>query len=235
MSGGKRKLEIDDPVRLRTSACIQTQAFDNYLIKEAAQSGCSLRGLSQCRMKTASAVSYEKLVAHWHAMLYDPRVSKSAAAGIAEMHKFPGTQQQPNMRGVGGSIAQPPSQNTVKPAIKPDPGGPTVIGNKERRAFFRNYDNVLHAIERNEVVIGRETTDNHVDINIGDEGEAAKKVSRKQCEIKQLGPESYQIMNMGKRPIQVDENELQRDETAVLKERSSIEFCGLQFEFILAP
>ena len=51
--------------------------------------------------------------------------------------------------------------------------------------------------------------------------------------ISDLLQNRYMIINLGKRPIKVDSQELQREEQMFLQDKSAIEMCGLNFMFWL--
>lgn len=85
-------------------------------------------------------------------------------------------------------------------------------------------------IMRNEVLLGRMTQDNFVDIDLGKEGRA-NKVSRKQANIKLKEDGVFYLKNLGRRALAVNNISVANGQHASLGSNFLIEVGGMKFVF----
>ncbi|XP_020234061.1 uncharacterized protein LOC109814121 [Cajanus cajan] len=101
-----------------------------------------------------------------------------------------------------------------------------------RDAFAVLYGRILKKyIRKSKVILGRETADVHVDIDLGKEGQAAKKISRRQAIIKLEANGSFIIKNLGKRSIFLNGKEIATGQARGLSASSVIEIRGISLIF----
>ncbi|XP_048335080.2 uncharacterized protein LOC107409113 [Ziziphus jujuba] len=100
-----------------------------------------------------------------------------------------------------------------------------------RNAFAILYGRHLKQyIRKTEVILGRATEENEVDIDLGKEGRA-NKISRKQALIKMEGDGSFFLKNIGKSPIFLNGKEVANGQLLSLYSSSLIEIRGMSFVF----
>ncbi|CAM8938400.1 unnamed protein product [Rhodiola kirilowii] len=87
-----------------------------------------------------------------------------------------------------------------------------------------------HYIKKSEVLVGRETDDSHVDIDLGAEG-CAQKVSRRQAVIKLEADGKFYIKNIGKRSIYKNNLEVATGQIVRLQSGNLIEIRRMTFIF----
>lgn len=85
-------------------------------------------------------------------------------------------------------------------------------------------------IKRNEVLLGRMTLDNVVDIDLGKEGRA-NKVSRRQATIKLKEDGVFYLKNLGRRDLSVNNIPIASGQHAMLGSNCLIEVGGMRFIF----
>ncbi|TKY55902.1 Microspherule protein 1 [Spatholobus suberectus] len=101
-----------------------------------------------------------------------------------------------------------------------------------RGAFAVVYGRILKKyIRKSKVILGRATHDVHVDIDLGKEGQAAKKISRRQALIKLEANGSFIIKNLGKRSIFLNGKEIATGQARGLSASSVIEIRGISLIF----
>ncbi|KAI5069157.1 hypothetical protein GOP47_0015458 [Adiantum capillus-veneris] len=85
-------------------------------------------------------------------------------------------------------------------------------------------------IKRNEVLLGRVTLDNTVDIDLGKEGRA-NKVSRRQATIRLMEDGLFYLKNLGRRDLSVNNIPIPNGQHAMLGSGCLIEVGGMRFIF----
>ncbi|XP_068343958.1 uncharacterized protein [Pyrus communis] len=85
-------------------------------------------------------------------------------------------------------------------------------------------------IKKTEVIIGRSTEDNEVDIDLGKEGRH-KKISRRQAFIKMEGDGSFSLKNLGKSSIFLNGEEVASGQRVSLSSSNLIEIRDMYFNF----
>ncbi|KAL2333760.1 hypothetical protein Fmac_014973 [Flemingia macrophylla] len=101
-----------------------------------------------------------------------------------------------------------------------------------RGAFAVLYGRILKKyIRKSKVILGRETADVHVDIDLGKEGQDAKQISRRQAIIKLEANGSFIIKNLGKRSIFLNGKEIATGQARVLSASSVIEIRDISLIF----
>ncbi|RDY01877.1 Microspherule protein 1, partial [Mucuna pruriens] len=99
-------------------------------------------------------------------------------------------------------------------------------------AFAVVYGRILKKyIRKSKVILGRATRDVQVDIDLGKEGEAAKKISRRQALIKLEANGSFIIKNLGKKSIFLNGKEIATGQARGLSASSVIEIRGISLLF----
>ncbi|CAA7056968.1 unnamed protein product [Microthlaspi erraticum] len=93
-------------------------------------------------------------------------------------------------------------------------------------AVLRSRDS-KHLIRKHEVIIGRSSD---VDIDLGQNG-YGNKISRRQALVKLQNNGSFFLKNLGKRPILVNGDKLDTQQTVTLTSCSSIDIGGIVFAF----
>ncbi|XP_058766923.1 uncharacterized protein LOC131640536 [Vicia villosa] len=86
-------------------------------------------------------------------------------------------------------------------------------------------------IEKSEVIIGRSTPDEDVDIDLARATTDAHKISRRQASIKMDASGSFMIKNLGKRTLYLNGKEVPKGQMRGLSAGSLIEIWGLAFIF----
>lgn len=98
-------------------------------------------------------------------------------------------------------------------------------------AFAIVYGRQLkHYIKETEVILGRATEDNEVDIDLGKEGRA-NKISRRQALIKMEEDGSFFLKNIGKSSIFLNGKEVATGQRRCLSSSTLIEISGMSFVF----
>ncbi|CAM6093025.1 unnamed protein product [Calypogeia fissa] len=87
-----------------------------------------------------------------------------------------------------------------------------------------------HYITQPKVLMGRATSDNVVDIDLGTEGRA-NKVSRQQANIKLKEDGVFYLRNLGRRGITVNNISVEKGERAILNSNCLLEVGGMRFIF----
>ncbi|KAH1058813.1 hypothetical protein GLYMA_02G051400v4 [Glycine max] len=99
-------------------------------------------------------------------------------------------------------------------------------------AFAVVYGRILKTyITKSKVILGRETHDVHVDIDLGREGQEATRISRRQAVIKLEADGSFIIINLGKRSIFLNGKEIATGQARGLSAGSLIEILGISLIF----
>lgn len=91
--------------------------------------------------------------------------------------------------------------------------------------------NTTFAIDKREVVIGRSTEDQKVDVNLCLEGNASK-ISRQQAFLKLRWNGEFALRNVGRRPIWVSNQPLTTGQRCVLAPHTLIEVGGMRLLFM---
>ncbi|CAN8234610.1 unnamed protein product [Cochlearia groenlandica] len=99
-------------------------------------------------------------------------------------------------------------------------------------AFAILYGSSKHYINKPEVLLGRDTEEYPVDINLGRLGSKTK-ISRRQALIRLKQDGNFEIKNLGKFSIWLNEKELVPKEVVTLKNNSLIQIREMSFNFEL--
>ncbi|RMX42244.1 hypothetical protein pdam_00011619 [Pocillopora damicornis] len=91
---------------------------------------------------------------------------------------------------------------------------------------------VRYLMRSREIIVGRSTADNHVDVDLSLEGPAWK-ISRRQAVIKLRSDGEYCVINEGRRPLYIDGKPVVIGAKARLHHNSTFEICGLRFVFLI--
>lgn len=91
--------------------------------------------------------------------------------------------------------------------------------------------NTIFTIDKREVVIGRSTEDQKVDVNLCLEGNASK-ISRQQAFLKLRWNGEFALRNVGRRPIWVSNQPLTTGQRCVLAPHTLIEVGGMRLLFM---
>ncbi|KXJ16530.1 microspherule protein 1 isoform X1 [Exaiptasia diaphana] len=114
--------------------------------------------------------------------------------------------------------------------------------NKTSTGSHNEFDNQTLAVLRGrlvrylmrsrEIIVGRATADNQVDVDLSLEGPAWK-VSRRQAVIRLKSDGEYYVVNEGRRSLLIDGKPIGMGVKARLHHNSTFEVCGLRFVFLI--
>lgn len=87
-------------------------------------------------------------------------------------------------------------------------------------------------LRKAEVVLGRATQNKEVDVNLAEEAPGFEyKISREQATIKLKEDGSFYLLNVGKRPLRVNETSLEKYEHVRLPDTCLLEVAGVTLVF----
>jgi len=118
--------------------------------------------------------------------------------------------------------------NSDENEYQQDHGAQEASEQQNTLAIIRGSNIVCH-MNKNEIVIGRSSKGNHVDVNLSHAG-ATNKLSRKQAIISVANGE-FSIKNIGRRLLYLNKQPVEREAQVQLPLDSEIEICGFKLLF----
>ena len=94
--------------------------------------------------------------------------------------------------------------------------------------------NTMFTLTKRESTVGRSTTDSAVDVDLSNEGNAAK-ISRVQAYLKLRWNGEFTMRNVGKRPIWINNKPIETNQRARLHSHALIEVGGMRMLFVPNP
>ena len=94
--------------------------------------------------------------------------------------------------------------------------------------------NTMVTLTKRESTVGRSTTDSAVDVDLSNEGNAAK-ISRVQAYLKLRWNGEFTMRNVGKRPIWINNKPIETNQRARLHSHALIEVGGMRMLFVPNP
>ena len=94
--------------------------------------------------------------------------------------------------------------------------------------------NTMFTLTKRESTVGRSTTDSAVDMDLSNEGNAAK-ISRVQAYLKLRWNGEFTMRNVGKRPIWINNKPIETNQRARLHSHALIEVGGMRMLFVPNP